>query len=256
MPRDTKADVFDDADDETMATPEELELVRRVRNEREHSRVRAGSIAMVVGAFGLLVIVLLAKSRGPQPPAPVDGPSAAVATATSAAPSPEPARPASEPSPPPAEPRPPSESSVELPERTPRSDRGSAGTAPPAPRPAPSREPRPELPALPGVVARQATLDVRAEVIRTPDPQLGAIDYRVRLWQASGEPLSDADVRVRGLMTDGVLVEARLDRAEAPGTYHGLIASSPRGPRHLTIRVSRGDGILEIPVADASKVAP
>jgi hypothetical protein len=62
-------------------------------------------------------------------------------------------------------------------------------------------------------------------------------------------------VRLRGLTTDGLLVEARLDRAEAPGTYQGLVTFSARGPRALTVRVSRGEGLLEIPVAAGPRAA-
>jgi len=90
--------------------------------------------------------------------------------------------------------------------------------------------------------------DVRVEVAQTPTD--GAIDYTVRLSRRDGEPVRDADVRLRGVMTDGALVEARLDPGAEPGLYHSLIAFSPRGPRGLTVRVARADGVVEVPVGD------
>ena len=84
----------------------------------------------------------------------------------------------------------------------------------------------------------------------------GARDFTVRLSRTSGEPVRDADVRLRGLTTDGKLVEARLEPDEAPGVYKGLIVFSARGPRHLTLRVARVDGVLEVPVADVPLASP
>jgi hypothetical protein len=347
-PRDAAGDTLEQPDEEqrdeeALATPEERELVRRIRSERARSRGHRRSLAMVVAAFALLVVAVIATNRGARHPSPAIRAPADVATVASApadstasrqpeAPAPRraeaPAPPEPEARPPreaearpprqaqtsvsrepearapreaearpprqaetsvprepearaprdvaarparqadapaPREPearapreaeaRAPRESTVELPARSPRPepalpDRLAATES----RPAPPRQQRLEPPPLPSAFVRRTILDVHADVTRTPNAQIdGAVDYRVRLWKASGEPVSDADVRLRGLMTDGLLVEARLDRAEAPGTYQGLITFSSRGPRYLTIRVSRGDGLLEIPVGDAPR---
>jgi hypothetical protein len=50
-------------------------------------------------------------------------------------------------------------------------------------------------------------------------------------------------------MSDGGLVEARLDPGAEPGVYRGLLAFSPHGPRGLTVRVARGGSIVEVPVS-------
>jgi hypothetical protein len=55
-------------------------------------------------------------------------------------------------------------------------------------------------------------------------------------------------------MADGTLVEARLEPAE-PGIYQSFLSFSPRGPRALTLRVARADGVVEVPVADPTRGA-
>jgi hypothetical protein len=77
----------------------------------------------------------------------------------------------------------------------------------------------------------------------------GAVDYTVRLSRPDGRPVNDADVRLRGVMTDGTLVEAALDPAGEPGVYQSFLTFSARGPRSLTLRVARTDGVVEVPVA-------
>ena len=88
--------------------------------------------------------------------------------------------------------------------------------------------------------------DVRVEVAQSSNAR--GVDYTVRVSRRDGEPVRDADVRLRGIMSDGSLVEARLDPASEPGVYRSLVAFSPRGPRGLTVRVARSDGIVEVPV--------
>jgi hypothetical protein len=77
----------------------------------------------------------------------------------------------------------------------------------------------------------------------------GGVDYTVKVSWPDGAPMDDADVRVRGIMSDGGLVEARLDPGAEPGVYRGLLAFSPHGPRGLTVRVARGGSIVEVPVS-------
>ena len=63
-------------------------------------------------------------------------------------------------------------------------------------------------------------------------------------------------MRLRGVMTDGTLVEARLEPTAEPGLYHSLLAFSARGPRALTVRVARADGVVEIPVGAPAPETP
>jgi hypothetical protein len=89
---------------------------------------------------------------------------------------------------------------------------------------------------------------VRVEVTQTPGD--GAVDYRVRVTHPDGSPVTNATVRLRGVMSDGARVEARLDPSGEPGVYQSLLAVSSRGPHLLTLRVASADGILEVSVAD------
>jgi hypothetical protein len=90
---------------------------------------------------------------------------------------------------------------------------------------------------------------VRVEVAQKVDRQNSAIEYTVHVLAPDGRPVTDADVRLRGVTTDGVLVEAPLEPAGTPGVYSGLVAFSARGPRGLTVRVGRADRVVEAPVA-------
>ena len=94
---------------------------------------------------------------------------------------------------------------------------------------------------------------MRVDVKQAPGaaPAAGAprtIDYVVRISREGGGPVSDADVRLRGITTDGVLVEAQLDPGNEPGVYRAAVPVTPRGPHNLTVRVVRPDGIIEVPV--------
>ncbi|HYE90538.1 MAG TPA: zinc ribbon domain-containing protein [Terriglobales bacterium] len=136
----------------------------------------------------------------------------------------------------------PGDRSVELPPRA-EANAGTTAQAPTAatqaPTPAPTATPSP----------RPATPNVRVEVAQKRDGANGAIDYTVRLSNPTGEPVTGADVRLRGVTADGLVVEAPLEPAGAPGVYHGLVAFSDRGPRGLTLRIARADGVLEVPVS-------
>jgi hypothetical protein len=140
-----------------------------------------------------------------------------------------------------SEPAPAARDTLELPARAPR--QSPRDTAPP------DRAPRAEQPAAMAAAVRpRPAPDVRVEVANAPNG--GAVDYTVRVSRPDGAPVTDADVRLRGLMTDGGLVEARLDPGGEPGVYRGLVTFSPRGPRSLTVRVARGGDVVELPVAD------
>jgi hypothetical protein len=97
---------------------------------------------------------------------------------------------------------------------------------------------------------RPAAADVRVEVARAHNG--AGVDYTVRVSRQDGAPVSGADVRVRGIMSDGGLVEAPLEPGGEPGVYRGLLTFSPRGPRGLTVRVARGGDLVEVPVADSA----
>lgn len=299
----------DAPDEEDLGTPEERELVRRVREDRARSGVRARTVGLAVAALAVLIAALVLTPRpahepdvatdpradvdavpatsstagaddtrsvppaddrqpvGPaddkRPVGPADDKQPARPVEVAAAPAPTVpapavARPQERAEEPPARSETPtrSETSVELPPRAgpPRAVPSRVAASEPRTDARPPRRPWQEPAALPSAVSRQARLDVRAQVDRTISTVVeGGIDYRVRVSHPGGEPVSDADVRVRGLTTDGVLVEARLDRGDTPGLYRGLIRFTPRGPRHLTLLISRAESVTEIPIGDGAR---
>jgi len=141
----------------------------------------------------------------------------------------------------------PAERSIELP---PRAEANASSAALPATDVA-ATPPAAAAPA-PAATRRPATPDVRVEVAQKRDGANGAVDYTVRLSNPTGEPVTGADVRLRGVTTDGLVVEAPLEPAGTPGLYHGLVAFSDRGPRGLTLRIARASGVLEVPVSGSA----
>jgi hypothetical protein len=100
--------------------------------------------------------------------------------------------------------------------------------------------------------ARRAAPELRVEVSHARNGE--AVDYTVRVLGPRGVPVHDADVRLRGLMTDGELVEAQLDPGSEPGVYRSLLTFSPRGPRSLTVRVAHAGEVVEIPAGEPPSV--
>lgn len=203
----------------------DVELFERVRRARARTRTIHRSLLLAGVALIALVAALVLAQRTPRPAMQAAGPSADV------------------PAPPPA---------VSAPQRTPTPSseravkpRATAREAAQAPS-SPGQDSRNEPAAMPRAAAPRP--DIRVEVAQTPTG--GAVDYTVRVSRPDGAPVSDADVRLRGVMADGALVEARLEPAAEPGVYHSLVAFSPRGPRGLTVRVARADGVVEVPVRD------
>ena len=263
--RDTDPDTLDDP----LPSPEEVELVERVRAERASSRRRVRGIGMAAAALVVLLVALVVAQRAPRERTTAPVPSRDVADAESSrdvvadppaeseAMRPVPPVPRDGEAPVPGV-RGDGEPSVALPPRTERAGAPApartpgVATRPPAPAPVASRAPA----ALPAAVTPQTTPDVRAEVKQIRHQVDGTVDYSVKLSRASGEPVRDADVRLRGVMADGLLVETRLDPGDAPGVYRALIAFTARGPRSLTLRIARADGVTEVPVADVPSATP
>jgi hypothetical protein len=255
-----------DGVEEELPSPEDAELLRRVREDRARTRTIRRSVVVAGVALLLLLGALVLAQRAPRTPITASAPPAAVASAPAA---PNRAAPGSAAAIRPAPPTP-SATATEsgATGATPTAEkavrRSSARVSePPSPRAeavelpardvarapaARSREPQSEPAALPEQAARRPASDVRVEVTQAPNGS--AVDYTVKVTQPDGAPVRDADVRLRGVMVDGVLVEARLDPASEPGVYRSLVAFSPRGPHALTLRVARDDGVVEVPVGN------
>jgi cytoskeletal protein RodZ len=248
-----------------------LVLAQRPRASREATAPLPGPATSSVadaragsdGAPGVSDSQSLDSARLPEPTPPADStraasPGAAAETARAPGQSPESAGATSPPQP--ATARPSSTQAAEA-AATAREPTASAGEAPALPERTASARARRRAAVEsfyrgrgasdPAALPRAATPrpDVRVQVSQVPSE--GAVDFRVRVLQPDGTAVNDADVRLRGVMADGSLVEARLDPAAEPGVYKSFLAFSPRGPRALTLRITRDNGTVEVPVGDA-----
>jgi cytoskeletal protein RodZ len=122
--------------------------------------------------------------------------------------------------------------------------------APDVKSPPPPRS-QPEVSALPSRAGLRSEGEVRVEVATEPLAD-GLTRYTVRLRERDGRPVVDAAVSIRGRRADGALLEATLDRAAEPGSYHAVV----RRPADLTdarLRVAGVDRVQEVPLPDAPR---
>jgi hypothetical protein len=222
--------------EDELPSDDEVELVERIRYDGARTRARRRTLVIASVALLVLIAALALAVRTPRSPQSASTPTDR-ATAQSEERAEAPASPETE-------------AVVSLPERE------QAREAVARPRVVEQRTARAATPdaaeqrsapaAMPSAAASRPP--VRVEVTQTPGD--GAVDYSVRVTHPDGTPVTNAAVRLRGVMSDGARVEARLDPAGEPGVYQSLLAFSPRGPHLLTLRVASADGILELPVAD------
>jgi hypothetical protein len=101
-------------------------------------------------------------------------------------------------------------------------------------------------------LVRSVMGDLNVVVARDPDRVVSGqpTSYTVRLTSASGSLVTEADVAVRGRMSDGSLVQAPLAPTADPGTYHGVLVFSPHGPWDLRLRIARRGSTVEVPLAN------
>ena len=145
--------------------------------------------------------------------------------------------------------------------------RRTPAAAPPNPTPQPSAPSRPEAsrPAVASVTtpAREsapaseeptalatAAAPGPPRVVLETDPQgkgdERSITYTARVLDASGLPLTNAEVSLHGWMPDGSDLEARLGSTSTPGTYRGSVEVGVRTPGNLRVRVAHGGELFDI----------
>jgi hypothetical protein len=87
-------------------------------------------------------------------------------------------------------------------------------------------------------------------VVLETDPQgkgsERSITYTVRVWDASGDPLTNAEVSLHGWMPDGSDLDAPLGSTSTPGTYQTSVEVGVRTPGRLRVRVAHGGKNFEI----------
>ena len=246
-----------DADgvEEAAPSPEEAEIVARARDDRRRTQTIRRSVLVAGIALLALVVSLVLAQRSPRQSAQAP-PSQPPAAATSRTDDSVPAAALKSDSPPASSPKPTTMPRAQAPSAARRAESPRAvAAARPVPAPEPAEGSALALPDRPAARAPAPRPDVRVDVAQKPSD--GAVDYTVRVSRPDGGAVTDADVRLRGIMADGTLVEARLEPAGEPGVYRSLLQFSPRGPRALTLRVARGDGAVELPVREpAASGAP
>jgi hypothetical protein len=101
----------------------------------------------------------------------------------------------------------------------------------------------------PTAAAVAAASDPPRVVLET-DPQgkgsERSITYTVRVWDASGDPLTNAEVSLHGWMPDGSDLDAPLGSTSTPGTYQTSVEVGVRTPGRLRVRVAHGGKNFEI----------
>ncbi len=134
----------------------------------------------------------------------------------------------------------------------------SATSRAPASRPAVAsvpirrRDSRPasEEPTAPGEAAATAAAPGAPRVVLETDPQGKGnerrITYTARVWDASGDPLPNAEVSLHAWMPDGSDMEARLSSTSTPGTYQGTVEVGVRTPGNLRVGIAHGGKTFEI----------
>jgi hypothetical protein len=81
------------------------------------------------------------------------------------------------------------------------------------------------------------------------------VDYRVRLTDRAGGPITDAQVLLRGEGRDGSVMEARIEPSSTAGTYEASLFLPGPGLAQLALRILRTDRTLELPMTVASGAA-
>jgi hypothetical protein len=91
---------------------------------------------------------------------------------------------------------------------------------------------------------------VEPTVVLETDPQgkgdQRSITYTASVLDASGQPLTDADVSLLAWMPDGSDLKAPLDSTDIPGTYRGNVEVGVFTPGNLRVRITHGEKSFDI----------
>jgi len=108
-----------------------------------------------------------------------------------------------------------------------------------------------------GLLSHAATLrteidGIGVELTSTPTrPGAKAeTEYIVRLVDRAGQPVTGAQVTLRGGMGDGMSVVAPLRPAEQAGVYRGRVLFTMEGTWDLMLRVTRDRKRFELPLTE------
>jgi hypothetical protein len=127
--------------------------------------------------------------------------------------------------------------------------------APPNPTPKPSTRSRAEA-SRPAIASVTTLARVSAPAIAEPTVVLEtdsqgtgdqrSITYTASVVDASGQPLTNAEVSLLAWMPDGSDLNAPLGSTSTPGTYQGSVEVGRFTPGNLRVRVAHGDKSSDI----------
>ena len=123
-------------------------------------------------------------------------------------------------------------------------------------RPSPSAPPRsnrvagvpPPGEATSKATSKQVPASPRAELVGAPVSRGWGDSYAVRLLDPAGQPMVDANVVLLARMADGTVENVAMGALSEPGTYRGTVPTSRSTPVDLRVRVTTGDGSVEVSV--------
>lgn len=122
----------------------------------------------------------------------------------------------------------------------------------PAPRSARSHAAasRPAAASVTTAARKSAPASAKPTVVLETDPQgkgnQRSITYTASVLDASGEPLTNAEVSLLAWMPDGSDLEAPLGSTDTPGTYRGSVYVGVFTPGNLRVRIAHGQKSFEI----------
>jgi tetrahydromethanopterin S-methyltransferase subunit G len=106
----------------------------------------------------------------------------------------------------------------------------------------------PSGPATSKAPSTQVVGSPRAELVSKPVSRGWGDSYAVRLLDAAGQPMADARVQLVAHMADGTVENVAMGALTEPGTYRGTVPTNRSTPVDLRLRVTTGDGSVELPV--------
>jgi hypothetical protein len=126
-----------------------------------------------------------------------------------------------------------------------------AGTDKGAPEagPGPDATARRPAGASPSKARSTQVVGSRAKLVRQPVSWGWGDSYAVRLLDRAGQPLVGANVRLVAHMANGTVENIAMGALAEPGTYRGTVPTDRSTPIDLRVRVTTGDGFVEVPVS-------
>ena len=123
-------------------------------------------------------------------------------------------------------------------------------------RPSPSAPPRSNrvagVPPSEGTTSKATSKQVAAsplaELVGEPVSRGWGDSYAVRLLDPAGRPMVGANVVLLARMADGTVENVAMGALSEPGTYRGTVPTSRSTPVDLRVRVTTGDGPVEVSV--------